>query len=1177
MWTWVAVGWLACLQAGSVRVDDSPGRLHLVRESQTFLAGEIDGAGPSARFRDPAGLALDAAGNLLVADRGNHRIRSISPAGVVSTLAGSGANYLPKDGRGVLSHIPGPSRILSQTEGGCLFADEGGLRRLHPDLRVETLFTWDSSPRYECMAISGAGEAYFVRGGGWQKSAIYRQQRGSPLELLAGDPDKPGEEDGPARSARFASIEFMALSPDGTLWVLDSLRTGTGSGYRIRVLSKDGMVRTHRTVKHGEALAFDCVDGLEPVLWSRAGAQALIRTVQGQDARIELHPAKGSAPWPEARAIRTLLPHKSGGAFAVFGQAVLRIDGDGACALLAGGMGSGSAPLPADGPIQPFDALAWDPSGHPVSAIEGTLQLKGLPLKVSQRKPKTPLGDPSGAWFDEQGRTWNLEQGGWRHRLVLRSADGTVRTELPVTLPPEHRDASDAAALVRDGQGTFYAALVVPEARTRLLRIAPDGKATPLGDTAFDARVKRVVSLRLDGLGNLWMADFGDHMIKRLPLATGALEVMAGQPGLSGLVDGARGSSRLDGPTSLAAGSGGAWFIGDGGNQALRRLDPDGTLHTVDVFDGATGIPLTFSQPLDMGFRGPELFVIRGIEVWSGLVTKPGFVVHERRRFGQGSSSFQVTKRVLGFTSGGEVCGFVGDPSGWTVPFRLASTGSMLPSDPGWRSCTSLLSLGDGRVLLADPAAHVIRQLGRDGAKIFAGQEGIAGSSDGPLDRAVLDAPALLALDRFGAVLVSERGTGRIRRIHQGTIQTLWQVSGNAGLAVTADGIIHALDKDSNPFTPLRLNRFDGKARVDVPLPKQLFENLEASWGRWNLDGKGRGYSLAGGTLRIQDIRSGAIVSRRISGLPDLADPEFGWTVDGAGNLYVCDADGHRFLRAGPDGRAKVFAGSGRPGHGDGKGRAAQFRSPGDVAWDPRGFLLVADTGNHCLRRIDPDGRVTTVAGRPGSPGVEDGLARQSRFWFPVALAWERDGSLVVFENRLEGPRRLSSEGTVSTLDRPLPRGMGILGPSFDGWRGVAGGVRGGVVGGVVGGAGRGSVLLRLPFSESPRFRREADSVDLKSPSRQEAHLAVDSRGNRFIAWKASLIRLAPDGAVTWIARSDGFPSPRLDRVPAVLPSITAISVAPDDTLWISAGDGVLRWRDREGATVPSGSMGPGK
>jgi hypothetical protein len=88
-------------------------------------SGSADGTGTAARFNKPSGLALDTAGNLYVADTGNSTVRKVSPAGVVTTLAGLSAIAGLKDGTGVLAWLNEPEGVTIDTAGNLYVADTG--------------------------------------------------------------------------------------------------------------------------------------------------------------------------------------------------------------------------------------------------------------------------------------------------------------------------------------------------------------------------------------------------------------------------------------------------------------------------------------------------------------------------------------------------------------------------------------------------------------------------------------------------------------------------------------------------------------------------------------------------------------------------------------------------------------------------------------------------------------------------------------------------------------------------------------------------------------------------------------------------------------------------------------------------------------------------------------------
>jgi len=112
----------------------------------------------------------------------------------------------------------------------------------------------------------------------------------------------------------------------------------------------------------------------------------------------------------------------------------------------------------------------------------------------------------------------------------------------------------------------------------------------------------------------------------------------------------------------------------------------------------------------------------------------------------------------------------------------------------------------------------------------------------------------------------------------------------------------------------------------------------------------------------------------------------------------------------------------------DGTGTAARFKSPQGIAIDANGNLFVADTGNFVIRKITPEGVVTTVAGAAGTSGTANGSAGNARFSNPVAVAVAGNGTLFVADKRLI--RSIPTDGRVTTL-ADIPIGNGISNASL--------------------------------------------------------------------------------------------------------------------------------------------------
>ncbi|ASU35803.1 NHL domain-containing protein [Mucilaginibacter xinganensis] len=137
--------------------------------------------------------------------------------------------------------------------------------------------------------------------------------------------------------------------------------------------------------------------------------------------------------------------------------------------------------------------------------------------------------------------------------------------------------------------------------------------------------------------------------------------------------------------------------------------------------------------------------------------------------------------------------------------------------------------------------------------------------------------------------------------------------------------------------------------------------------------------------------------------------------IDKAGNAYVSDFITNTIDKITPDGTVSVFAGGGDLYKPDGTGTKASFLNPAGMAFDSKGNLIVADRNNYTIRKITPDGVVTTIAGQQLVHGQADGPAAQATFYFPYYVAVDvADNIYITDNNRLI--RKLSNKGIVSTI-----------------------------------------------------------------------------------------------------------------------------------------------------------------
>jgi len=212
------------------------------------------------------------------------------------------------------------------------------------------------------------------------------------------------------------------------------------------------------------------------------------------------------------------------------------------------------------------------------------------------------------------------------------------------------------------------------------------------------------------------------------------------------------------------------------------------------------------------------------------------------------------------------------------------------------------------------------------------------------------------------------------------------------------------------------------------------------------VDGAGNVYVADTSNNRIRKITAAGVVTTLAgstigsvdgTGIAARFAAPYGVAVDGAGNVYVADTFNNRIRKITPAGVVTTIAGS-TAGSVDGTGTAARFNFPLGVAVDGAGNVYVADAANHRIRKIDPAGVVTTLAG--AGSGSADGTGTSALFNNPSGVAVDGAGNVYVADNLNNRIRKITSTGAVTTLAGStvgLVDGTGTA-ARFDGPRGVA-------------------------------------------------------------------------------------------------------------------------------------------
>ena len=248
-----------------------------------------------------------------------------------------------------------------------------------------------------------------------------------------------------------------------------------------------------------------------------------------------------------------------------------------------------------------------------------------------------------------------------------------------------------------------------------------------------------------------------------------------------------------------------------------------------------------------------------------------------------------------------------------------------------------------------------------------------------------------------------------------------------------------------------------------------------------------------------------------------LSDP-FGIAIAKDGTIYVSDAgESNRIRKISPDGNVTTLAG-GREGFADGVGPAASFNTPSALALGPGGNLFVADTGNNRIRKITPDGHVSTVAGN-GTAGYVDGPVDKAQFNGPIGLTVSEGGDIYVADTYNDVIRMITTEGQVTTI-----AGAGTPGYAdgeqkaalFDTPSGIA------IVKNTLIVADTGNDLLRRVSAEGNVTTLPVSGQDLSSP----IGLAVSHDDYLYVTEldRSRVVQIAPDGVARVIA--DRFNQP---------------------------------------------------
>jgi hypothetical protein len=278
-----------------------------------------------------------------------------------------------------------------------------------------------------------------------------------------------------------------------------------------------------------------------------------------------------------------------------------------------------------------------------------------------------------------------------------------------------------------------------------------------------------------------------------------------------------------------------------------------------------------------------------------------------------------------------------------------------------------------GNIFVVD--GSIIRKVTAAGmVTTVAGTAGVSGSADGQGTNASFNNPIGIAIDQSNNLYVADFMNSTIRKITPGGM-----VSTFAGLAGN-NGSVDANGASARFYFPIGVAVApNGNIYVSDSV-NETIRAITPNGDVTTLAGLARGYGYADGTGNTARFHN-----------------PMGMAADASNNVYVADEVNEVVRKVTPAGVVTTLAGfPGSSGAADGTGNAARFYSLNSVAVDSNGNVYVADTSNQAIRKITPNGVVTTLAGQSGNPGSADGVGSVVRFHQPAGVAVNSSGNLFV-------------------------------------------------------------------------------------------------------------------------------------------------------------------------------------